>query len=77
MTENCERCGDQPSPEEIQHLVARCHLPGPLSASIVDGILNLRCYLPDCGREVATFRIRLPTRSPEEDFIEHSRGEHG
>lgn len=54
----CEFCGDQGP--LILH--SRCHLTAPLQASLEGDVLILRCYLPDCMREVARFRIaeKLP-----------------
>lgn len=51
--EACELCGDQGP----LFLHARCHLTAPLQASIEDGVLTLSCYLPDCRREVARYRV--------------------
>ena len=50
----CEMCGDNDQPIFLH---ARCHLTAPLKASIENGILNLRCYVPDCLRVVAKFKI--------------------
>jgi len=53
---DCELCGDQPSQEEM-HLRAKCHLTAPLQVTLDGQVLILRCYLPNCGREVARFRV--------------------
>lgn len=50
----CDLCGDQETPKELR---ARCHMTAPLQASLVDGILTLRCYIPECSREVARFKV--------------------
>lgn len=50
----CELCGDQP---ETIHLRGRCHLTAPLAARLEHGVLILSCYVPECGREVARFRV--------------------
>lgn len=38
-------------------LRARCHLTAPLAVSREGDVLIIRCYLPDCKREVARFRV--------------------
>ena len=49
----CELCGDFPI-----HLHARCHPSSPLRAQMNrEGELELFCYLPDCNRHVATFKV--------------------
>lgn len=53
-TPACDLCGDQPG--DI-HLRANCHLTAPLSATLEDGVLTLRCYVPECSRVVARFRV--------------------
>ena len=50
----CELCGDQPSKIELR---ARCHFTAPLKAELDGDTLVLRCYLPECGREVARFKV--------------------
>lgn len=50
----CEFCGDVP--HEI-FLHAKCHLTAPLQVSIVDGWILIRCYLPECLRLVAKFKL--------------------
>ena len=55
--EQCELCGDQPDVNEELFLHAACHLTAPLQASIVGDTLTLRCYVPDCKKVVATFKI--------------------
>jgi hypothetical protein len=49
----CDLCGDN-SPV---YLHSRCHLTAPLQASLEDGILTLRCYIPECQRIVARFKV--------------------
>ena len=49
----CELCGDQ-GPLLLN---ARCHLTAPLQASLEGSTLILRCYVPDCRKEVARFEI--------------------
>lgn len=50
----CELCSDNKGPF---HLHARCHFTAPLRASIENGILTLSCYIPECSRVVASFRV--------------------
>lgn len=54
MTEpiGCDLCGDATSQ---MFLRARCHPTAPLRAVLEDDVLTLRCYLPDCDREVVHF----------------------
>jgi hypothetical protein len=49
----CDLCGDQ-GPLLLK---ARCHLTAPLQVVLDGDTLILKCYLPDCGREVARFQI--------------------
>ena len=49
----CEFCGDFPV-----RLVGRCHPTAPLRAELTsEGELILRCYVPECGREVARMKV--------------------
>lgn len=54
----CDLCHDPETgkPEEM-FLHARCHMTAPLQASYKDGVLTLRCYVPECRREVASFKV--------------------
>lgn len=54
----CDLCGDQ-GPLLLH---ARCHLTAPLAAEINGDVLILRCYLPECGREVARFKVAREVR---------------
>jgi hypothetical protein len=54
VANGCELCGDQP---EILHLHARCHLTAPLRAELDGETLTLFCYLPECSRKVASFKL--------------------
>lgn len=58
IAEKCELCHDPKTgePEEM-YLHARCHMSAPLQASYKDGILVLRCYIPECSRVVAQFKV--------------------
>ena len=49
----CDLCGDQGA----LLLKAKCHLTAPLSVELDGNTLILRCYLPECGREVARFVV--------------------
>jgi hypothetical protein len=53
IEQGCDLCGDQ-GPLLLR---ARCHLTAPLLATIEGDQLTLKCYLPECGRVVATFTI--------------------
>lgn len=59
----CDLCGDQPEKLDLR---ARCHLTAPLAATLYDGVLTLSCYVPECGRPVARFRVSDPDE-PEVD----------
>ena len=49
----CDLCGDFPV-----ILSARCHMTAPLRAIMLDeDTIELRCYLPECDRLVATFKL--------------------
>lgn len=54
MERKCEFC-DEVNGEMFLH--AKCHIAAPLEVSVVDGWLIIRCYLPDCGKEVARFKL--------------------
>jgi hypothetical protein len=66
LANGCELCGDQP---EILHLHARCHLTAPLRAELEGDTITLFCYLPECNRKVAAFKLAnnaaLAQKSPE------------
>lgn len=52
-TKGCELCGDFPV-----YLSGRCHPTAPLRIELYeDNILVCYCYLPECNREVARFKI--------------------
>lgn len=52
----CDLCADQPS-DDVLYLHARCHMTAPLQASREGETLILRCYIPECRREVARFSV--------------------
>ena len=59
----CELCGDQPV--DGLELRSACHMTAPLTVSRIGNELVIRCYVPDCSREVARFTL-APT--PETDL---------
>ena len=55
-TNNCDLCNQESS---VHHLRGRCHITAPLRAEIdSQGILTLYCYVPECNRVVAQFRVQ-------------------
>ncbi len=53
----CDLCQGQDGKPEAIYLHGLCHMTAPCEASIEDGHLVLRCYVPDCRREIARFEI--------------------
>jgi hypothetical protein len=53
MNLKCDLCDDQGP----LLLASVCHLTAPLRVTIWDGFIILNCYVPECGREVARFRL--------------------
>lgn len=53
VPDTCSLCGDQIP----LLLLPKCHLTAPLQVSIEGDILILRCYVPECGQEVARFQV--------------------
>lgn len=53
----CDLCDDQ-GPLFMR---ARCHLTAPLQVTLDGDVLILRCYVPECSREVARYPV---VRSP-------------
>lgn len=51
---SCELCGDQ-GPLLLQ---SRCHMTAPLRVTLEGDEMIMNCYLPDCNREVARFKIQ-------------------
>jgi hypothetical protein len=49
----CELCGDQGP----LFLHPKCHLTAPLRAVLDGNVLTLRCYLPECDKDVARFVV--------------------
>lgn len=56
---SCDLCGDQ-GPLLLQ---AKCHMTAPLRVVLDGDTLILFCYVPECNREVARFKVErgLPT----------------
>lgn len=50
---SCDLCGGT----ERVVLNSACHFMAPLKAEVEGDTLILRCYIPDCQREVARFKI--------------------
>jgi hypothetical protein len=49
----CALCGDS----DRLILESRCHIFAPLKAELHGTTLILRCYVPECGKEVARFDV--------------------
>lgn len=54
LPDGCDLCEDNNTP---LYLHSRCHMTAPLQASMEHGVLTLRCYVPECGRIVARFKV--------------------
>jgi hypothetical protein len=52
--DGCDLCEDNTGP---LYLHARCHMSAPLQASMENGVLTLRCYIPECGRIVTQLKV--------------------
>jgi len=59
MTKPCDLCGDV---DEALFLLARCHPTAPLRAIKEGDVLILRCYVPDCDREVVRLKLAPEVR---------------
>jgi hypothetical protein len=55
---SCDLCGDADS---SLFLLSRCHPTAPLRAIKEGNTLILKCYIPDCDREVARLKLAPPT----------------
>lgn len=53
----CDLCSDNNGIPEILYMHGRCHMTAPLQASIENGILTLSCYIPECRRVIAKFKV--------------------
>jgi hypothetical protein len=56
-TAKCELCSDNSIPEVLV-LKGRCHMMAPLQATLEGNVLILRCYIPECRREVGRFIVQ-------------------
>lgn len=63
---SCDFCDDQ-GPLLLR---AKCHLTAPLQVLLEGDLLILKCYLPDCGKEVARFRIHREDVEPTKESDE-------
>lgn len=59
----CDLCGDQ-GPLLLR---PKCHLTAPLAVELDGDQLILRCYVPECSREVARFTVVRDGASPAID----------
>ena len=57
MPNPCDFCGDT---ETALFLMPRCHPLAPLRAVKDGDMLVLRCYVPECDREVARLQLATP-----------------
>lgn len=60
-TAKCELCSDNSIPEVLV-LNGRCHMTAPLQATLEGNVLILRCYIPECRREVGRFIVQKVTK---------------
>ena len=58
-TKNCDLCGDVSA---SMFLLSRCHPTAPLRAVKEGQTLILRCYVPECDREVVRLQLAEVTR---------------
>lgn len=59
LSPGCDLCADTGT----LRLLAACHPAAPLRVELSeDGVMELFCYIPECGRDVARFKV--------EDFVE-------
>lgn len=56
LPDGCDLCDGKENHGPL-HLHSRCHMTAPLQASMEHGVLTLRCYIPECGRIVAKFKV--------------------
>lgn len=63
MTDACDLCGDVDGRLFLQ---ARCHPSAPLRAVKDGAVLILRCYVPECDREVARFDLIVPNAEDDQ-----------
>lgn len=65
----CGLCNDQ-GPLVLR---AKCHLTAPLAVERNGDELIIRCYVPECNREVARFKIDVPMTAEQIRIQEESR----
>lgn len=53
----CDLCHDDKGIPEVLFLHARCHMTAPLQVSMEGDVLIIRCYIPECSREVGRFKV--------------------
>ena len=57
----CDLCATGAEPPKSLSIHVKCHLTAPLAVRFEGDVLILSCYLPQCSREVARFKV---VRSP-------------
>lgn len=57
----CELCSDNSIPAVLV-LKGRCHMTAPLQVTLEGNVLILRCYIPECRREVGRFIVQKITK---------------
>jgi hypothetical protein len=53
----CDLCTESSGKPEELFLHGRCHMTAPVQVSIIEDVLIVRCYVPECGREIVKFRV--------------------
>lgn len=61
LPEGCDLCGDQGP----LLLSPRCHLTAPVQVLLDHDMMIIRCYLPECQREVARFPVQRMVPKPD------------
>lgn len=56
----CDLCGDQ----KALWLESGCHFTAPLAARLEGEWLIISCYVPECNREVARFKVTTCIPAP-------------
>lgn len=55
--QKCDLCSDNSIPATLV-VHGRCHMTAPLQATLEGNVLILRCYIPECRREVGRFIVQ-------------------
>jgi hypothetical protein len=60
LPDGCDLCSD--GDDHVLHLHAKCHIHAPLrlayqGARDGGGVVEIRCYVPNCAQNVATFSV--------------------